>query len=125
MKKNVVKINENTFRKIVAESVKKVLKDNVQNIKQRLYYAIKNSSTYHDWRLIYYGNEVFTADLDVPLDIGRVKNCKVIGWYQDEFGKGFVTSKYQEMPVAAFDQELVVLKLTPSEMEEIIKHIIK
>lgn len=28
MKKNVIKLNENTFRKIVAESVKKVLKEN-------------------------------------------------------------------------------------------------
>ena len=28
MKKNIVKLNENTLRKIVAESVKKVLKEN-------------------------------------------------------------------------------------------------
>ena len=32
MKKNVVKINENTLRQIVAESVKKVLKEYNQNV---------------------------------------------------------------------------------------------
>ena len=40
MKKNVVKINENTLRQIVAESVKKVLKENSSDTDSEIYQAI-------------------------------------------------------------------------------------
>lgn len=127
--KQTITINEAELRKIISESVKKVLKEegvlDDQDIKQRLYYAIKNSSTHHDLWSIYSANEIFTADLDVPLNIGGVKNCKVIGYVQYGLEKNFFTSKYQEMPITAINQKLVILKLNPSEMEEIIKHIIK
>ena len=40
MKKNIVKINENTLRQIVAESVKKVLKENSSDTDSEIYQAI-------------------------------------------------------------------------------------
>ena len=42
MKKNVVKINENTLRNIVAESVKKVLKEGYDSNEARVDYVMKN-----------------------------------------------------------------------------------
>ena len=42
MKKNIVKINENTLRKMVAESVKKVLKENKSIEYEQLYDKVQD-----------------------------------------------------------------------------------
>ena len=91
MKKNIVKLNENTLRKIVAESVKKVLKEN-----QYMSYE------------------------DTDADKERNKKSAIIFYCEDNFGKNYkyvlvaevgeeqeVISKAMKLSTEIYDYEIV------------------
>ena len=91
MKKNIVKLNENTLRKIVAESVKKVLKEN-----QYMPYE----------------------DTDANRD--RIKKSAIIFYCKDNFGENYkyvviseigkeqeVISEVSKLSTEIYDYEIV------------------
>ena len=89
MKKNIVKLNENTLRKIIAESVKKVLKEN-----QYMPYEDTDMERNEKSAIIFYCEDNFEKDYKYVIVAEKGKEQEVI-------------SKATKLSTEIYDYEIV------------------